>query len=358
MSFADTEDDCVIASTSQRAMGEAIIRGDGDGYKPLLLNDGSGIVTREVSGHGVCAFAARSFKPGDLVIQESAIVLSTVSAKDHGRNRDLWQALVRAERGRSLPAFEPSDHLGAMVAMWDLDPNRCREVIATHCLGLESDFPTLAEARREATVLRWALRDGALQLLQRPTHSKGWGAPLDAVEYDRLRRVIRFNGFRYNFDCQEGESGYDVGEALFEKVSRINHSCAPNLAHELFWCEENGTVVIRMTAATHIPLGEELCISYLQSHLTLSLMDRQRFFTTQWKFKCDCRRCIAEGGPLPTGHGVDTDVKDVVARQPTEHICRSEQERGDGSADDDNDHASSSSSGFCWDDLRDPDVDD
>merc|ERR1712232_1243146 len=126
------------------------------------------------------------------------------------RNWELWQGLIREERSRRLNmAFEPSGHLGALVALRDLGADACEKRLLTKCCG---DLPDSKEARREAEVLRAAARAGLVP------QSFASFPPLD---YAKLRLVFRLNGFRFNGDLQEGDVGYDVGEVLFDKICRI-----------------------------------------------------------------------------------------------------------------------------------------
>lgn len=48
---------------------------------------------------------------------------------------------------------------------------------------------------------------------------------------------------RFNLQAKEGDFGYDQGEVLFDEISRLNHSCDPNLEFELAWDEGEMTVV-------------------------------------------------------------------------------------------------------------------
>ena len=48
---------------------------------------------------------------------------------------------------------------------------------------------------------------------------------------------------RFNLQAKEGDFGYDQGEVLFDEISRLNHSCDPNLEFELTWDDREMTVV-------------------------------------------------------------------------------------------------------------------
>lgn len=291
-----------------------------------------GIVMAEVPSCGVAAFAARSFSPGEVVLQERALVASTVAAQDGGQNRNLWQFLVRQECSRRLSAFEPSGHLGAICALRDLGVAGCRQRLLTKCIGPEELLPSKVEARREVAVLKAAVREGYL-----PQAMAGF--PAD--DYARLRRVFQLNGFRFNGALQKDQSGYDVGEVLFDNVSRINHSCEPNLSFDLQIDEERSCVEIRVRATAHLQEGDEVNIAYLP--VALPCAERRRQLREHWLFECTCRRCQTE--------------QEREASPPGEAADRSEADRGEPprTRTPSKSRSEASSEGVCWDDLQDPD---
>ncbi|CAE7497888.1 smyd5, partial [Symbiodinium microadriaticum] len=124
-------------------------------------------------------------------------------------------------------------------------------------------------------------------------------------EYAKLRMAIQLNGFRFNLDAKEGDFGYDKGEALFDRISRLNHSCQPNVEFNLTWDNSRGNVVNTITAISDISEGEEgsfvnaqlrqeLNISYLPLRLCLAVEERRRQLLEHWEFVCRCPRCEAE----------------------------------------------------------------
>lgn len=304
----------------------------------------SGFFTREVPGCGVAAFAARTFTPGEVVHTESAMLVSAVAAPHGGRNRQLWEALVRLERSRRLPAFEPSGHLGALCALRDFGVAGCRRWLLTKCIGPEEMLPLPQDARREAGVLRAAVGEGLLPQA---------AAAFSVDEYARLRRVFQLNGFRFNGDTKEGESGYDVGEAIFDQVSRINHSCDPNLSFDLA-AQEDGRLQICIKATEELRQGVEVNISYLPLEVrqALPVRERLRQLREHWLFDCKCGRCQAELGEGSRNHCagcshsalVPDDCQPGSLPQRSAAFSRSEAAASD-----------SSSQGVCWDDLVDSD---
>jgi len=313
-----------------------------------------GIDMRKVPGCGVAAFAARDFAPGEVVLEESAVLVSAVACNPS--NRELWQALVREERSRRLPAFQPAGHLGALCALRDLGLATCRAKLLTKCVGPEEALPSPQDAKREAQVLRAAIREGLVP------HSSSAFSP---DEYARLRRVIQLNGFRFNANVREGQTGYDIGEVLFDNVSRINHSCEPNLAFNLSWNEVSNTVHIRVEPLTHLREGDEVNISYMpeETRQKLPPLERRRQLQQHWLFTCGCVRCLTECGDAAAEERAAAEKHELLAAVGDDWAgvkagAAAVPQRGALGARDNSPgrcSSGSSSKGLCWDDLGDPD---
>jgi hypothetical protein len=69
------------------------------------------------------------------------------------------------------------------------------------------------------------------------------------------------------------------------RVSRINHSCKPNVRH--LWDEKLKVHHIRTTV--DIPANTEICTSYIP--LFEKGHERQRTLMKEWNFKCSCEAC-------------------------------------------------------------------
>lgn len=299
-----------------------------------------GVTTREIPGRGVATFAAKTFAPGDTILKETALFASAVAAQGKG-NLELWEVLKREERERRLPPFEPGVHIGALAALRDLGPKRCRTDLLTKCCG--DDFDP-QEDKRQAKVLKCIISEGLL--------------PQSCVaftpnEYARLREVVTLNGFRFNEGFPEDHPHYDIGEALFHQISRINHSCDPNAAFDLSWSHEDSNVVNCIRALKDIEAGQEICISYVPVQAKLSVMERRRQLNKHWGFDCDCSCCIAEVGPnamasIPAAADKNDDGSCDKGCSKSS-VVEPHSPRSDGSSE---------SIGVCWDDLRDPDLDD
>jgi len=340
MTSAVRGDDCLVKDTYKTTLDHAI-------DCPKVCNESSplGVTTREIPGRGVATFAATSYAPGDTIFRETALFASAVAAQGKG-NLELWEVLKREERERRLPPFEPGVHIGALVALRDLGTKRCRADLLTKCCGDDGAFD-VQEEKRQAKILRSIISEGLL------SQSCVGFTP---NEYARLRQVVTLNGFRFNEGLDENHPHYDIGEALFHQVSRINHSCDPNAAFELSWSHEENNVVNCIRAQKAIEKGEEICISYVPIGSQLSVTERRRQLNKHWGFDCDCSRCLAEGCLNPMASPVSTisagktegdgscDTGCSISPSPRLHSPRSD--------------GSSEGIGVCWDDLRDPDLDD
>jgi len=73
--------------------------------------------------------------------------------------------------------------------------------------------------------------------------------------------------------------------SVFEKYSRLNHSCNRNTVGHL---GEDGTHQVR--AVRRINKGEELTVSYLEGKLAIR-EERQAVFQKKWGFVCVCQIC-------------------------------------------------------------------
>jgi SET and MYND domain-containing protein len=76
----------------------------------------------------------------------------------------------------------------------------------------------------------------------------------------------------------------DVGVALFDRISLLNHSCDPN-AVVLF---DGAAAIVR--ALKPIAAGDELTISYIDR--ATDRYERQQQLMSQYFFTCSCSRCV------------------------------------------------------------------
>ncbi|RPB01129.1 SET domain-containing protein [Choiromyces venosus 120613-1] len=79
--------------------------------------------------------------------------------------------------------------------------------------------------------------------------------------------------------------------AIFDAMSRINHSCIPNV--EMEWCEERG--LMGVFAKRDLIAGDEVCRSYFEEEVGHRLVDvRREYLKGGWAFECGCKRCVNE----------------------------------------------------------------
>lgn len=303
--------------------------------------DHSGVSTREIAGRGVATFAARAFVTGDVILLEKATTVSALAA-NKGRNEDLWEALKRDERARRSTSCDPLLHLGALVALRDLGAGNCRaDLLGLCCEGLAED--AFCE-KRDAAPLRSMIKGGLLPQT---------ASSFSAREYSQLLRVITLNGFRYNEGLNDDHPHYDVGEALFKQIARINHTCDPNAEFTLSWSDELGTVVNCITALRSIRDGEEISISYLPVRLRATFAERRKQLSQHWGFECDCTRCIEEG--YWVSMATDKDEKGAEKKTPNGY-SGSDARLNDLPAAVETPRSDDSSEGIGFDDLHDPDA--
>jgi hypothetical protein len=105
---------------------------------------------------------------------------------------------------------------------------------------------------------------------------------------EKLLRVLHFNSQHFSIP--------DIPSAnircMFNTLSRLNHSCAPNCM--LSFCICDNAVQGSLITLRPIRSGEALTISYL-SQPCASLQDRHTLLQSAFQFTCTCTKCRAEG---------------------------------------------------------------
>ncbi|GKY98678.1 hypothetical protein MPSEU_000824100 [Mayamaea pseudoterrestris] len=86
------------------------------------------------------------------------------------------------------------------------------------------------------------------------------------------------------YSCNSFEGG-----RIYERTSRINHSCDPNAVVNVDGNEESQ----RVLAATNISVGDEITISYLGTMLYSDKTSRRERLRRDKHFICQCARCVA-----------------------------------------------------------------
>ncbi|PUU73176.1 hypothetical protein B9Z19DRAFT_1135740 [Tuber borchii] len=79
--------------------------------------------------------------------------------------------------------------------------------------------------------------------------------------------------------------------AVFNAVSRINHSCIPNV--ELEWSEDRQ--LMGVFAKRDLAAGDEVFRSYFEEEVGHRLVQvRREYLRGGWAFECGCKRCVNE----------------------------------------------------------------
>lgn len=86
----------------------------------------------------------------------------------------------------------------------------------------------------------------------------------------------------------------DGRSAMFTRLARANHDCAPNAAH--LWDPRVRGDAVALVATRDIARGEEVTVTYVDV-LAGAAERRQRL--AQYGFRCDCASCTAAGETDP-----------------------------------------------------------
>lgn len=101
---------------------------------------------------------------------------------------------------------------------------------------------------------------------------------------------VTLNMFSETIICSKG-GGY-VRCSMSDILSRLNHSCDPNLNH---YIDDND--VTYCVAARPIKAGEQLYINYMSEMIFESTQERKKYIKETWGFDCKCRKCCSKLDP-------------------------------------------------------------
>ena len=88
------------------------------------------------------------------------------------------------------------------------------------------------------------------------------------------------------YETNSFQLGDEINSGLFLTISRINHSCRPNVNH--IWRPDLQKTLIQATRTIHS--GEGIFTSYGPSEC-LSTFDRRTYLENKYSFVCDCTMC-------------------------------------------------------------------
>ena len=84
---------------------------------------------------------------------------------------------------------------------------------------------------------------------------------------------------------------------LYMTISRVNHSCAPNVVWS--WIEEDESRSVKeVRVCRKINEGEEILASYIPSHEIFPSKDDRHTMLRNWNFTCNCEVCSLTGDEL------------------------------------------------------------
>jgi hypothetical protein len=133
---------------------------------------------------------------------------------------------------------------------------------------------------------------GATNLLD---HEYSKLSAADKARFDALSNAFPQRGRYGIFTTNAMPLGDTTGSVkahhggIFLLISRINHSCCPNVLHS--WCQ--ATNEERIYAIKQIKAGEQIFTSYLDD-LFNTYEQRKELLQASWKFSCQCSACLPE----------------------------------------------------------------
>ncbi|KAJ7580261.1 hypothetical protein C8J56DRAFT_795394 [Mycena floridula] len=101
----------------------------------------------------------------------------------------------------------------------------------------------------------------------------------------RVKDICDTNSF--SLGALPGANYHYPYAGVFHDLSRINHSCSPNVT--LRWDTETFTMSIN--AVQPIKAGEQIFLSYDEADLTSPRVIRRRTMSQKFNFKCNCTSC-------------------------------------------------------------------
>lgn len=107
------------------------------------------------------------------------------------------------------------------------------------------------------------------------------------LEIEMLMQIVKYNSQQFQIFKLPGT--YLL--AIFPYVSRINHSCAPNVV--LMHLNSKEGVICRAVAVREITAGEEITMCYLQD-ACLPQLARREYLENSFHFTCSCERCLED----------------------------------------------------------------
>lgn len=139
------------------------------------------------------------------------------------------------------------------------------------------------------------LAEAPLVILTTRGSEEGMVAKLNMLTPDKQRAFYSlFNYYTEELGTAQGITAtnsfsgeHDHETIVYEKMSRINHSCYPNAR----WNWDSTSRVQRLHAVRDIAQGEEITISYGFGP-SMSYATRQSLIKARYGFDCKCELCV------------------------------------------------------------------
>ncbi|OCK74456.1 SET domain-containing protein [Lepidopterella palustris CBS 459.81] len=180
---------------------------------------------------------------------------------------------------RPLLAIRPDQGAGDIYAAFRLLPLEQR----TKLLQLSSHITKESSVARWTQVIWWTVKRSVFDV-----YARIWGnhRGMPARSKHSIKEHIAIlNVFRSNcFDI--GSSQASIQQAIFPRISRMNHSCVPNAQGNFH--DEMGRFNVHATR--DIKAGKELTLNYLPEHGAVKAT-RQSRLLSGYGFLCDCPAC-------------------------------------------------------------------
>ena len=126
---------------------------------------------------------------------------------------------------------------------------------------------------------------------------------------DKVVRIFISNSIEL---CSHKEMNV-TKSGLYCTISRINHSCAPNVVWSWLQDDESRSVK-QVRVCREIMEGEEILANYCGSTDTfLSKGERQRMLLKNWKFICNCDVCSLTGEKLNENEEARKKIRELHA---------------------------------------------
>ena len=251
---------------------------------------------------GVGLFAMREFNVGDVILKEESplLVLSppkendaslllkqqTTSPSDNQSRRKqatrLCESIVPPP---SIPIHQADNFRGMIQAAVSFSQQQ------QHCdkETLFQLYRPVGESAQEQEIVQ--VSNEALDYLQ--TNALGDLKTLLTTHSEDVRNIMLI------WSCNSFQGG-----RIYEKHSRINHSCNPNAIVQSLPSEKDGQLI---RAVAPIAVGDEITISYLGLFLYADGPTRREQLAKHKHFVCTCERChttpdVAAAIPCPLCH--------------------------------------------------------